>query len=554
MKKKTVNKVMIIVVAVIAIFLTALTVASRGMDKPETVNQVAVVNVKKGNVAEELDATGTVESMNKKVFFSPVNATVKELDFEAGDSVRKGQQLVTYDLKDLEEENQKAELNVKSGQLDLKDAVNQTNKAEDKQAEAQANVQTLEGQVDQWQQYVYDLQAAIQQRTTDAQNQAAAEASASAQAAAVAAQQEYQKQLKEYQKEEKELRGKRDKALTAYNQAENEYEMAMETWKKNASSVNEEALMEKEKAKTEAEVAYKNAEEAYNQLSAPSLSDVAGTAGQNGDMSAASVDTSDLQRELDSASATLAELQSELASEKAVAESDPAALTDEAKEKMEVANNLTELEAKSVEELIAEGKKGIQAEFNGVISDSKVVEGSAVTQGMEMFTLESTEDVSVDISVSKYDYALLKEGQKATIEMGDSTYEGTLTKINRVAIPNEEGTPMIGAVVKIDNPDENIFIGVEAKVTVHAAEANDVPVVPVEAVNIGKNGSFCYVLRDGIIESQKVETGISSDTQVEIVSGLKEGDQVIPDIGNLEEGSKAQAIPEDGIEGSEDAA
>ena len=544
MKKKTINKVMILVVAGIAVFLSALTVASMTMEKPKTASQVETVEVEKGNVAEELDATGTVESRNKKVFFSPVNATVKKLNFEAGDSVRKGQQLVTYDLEDLEKENQKALLNVKSGRLDLEDAVNQSEEALEKQSEAKANVQTLEGQVDEWQQYVYDLQAAIQQRTTDAQNQAAAQASASAQEAAEAAQKAYQQQLKEYQESEKKLRDIRDKALTAYNQAKNEYDMAMETWKKNASEPNQEALLEKEKARTQAELAYKAAQEAYGQLTPPDMEGLTGAAGST-DLSGASADTSDLQRELDSASATLAELQSELASEKAVAEADPASLSEEAKEKMEVANNLTELEAKSVEELIEEGKKGIQAEFNGVISDCQVAQGAAVTQGMELFTLESTEEVSVNISVSKYDYEVLKEGQKATIEMGDSTYEGTLVKINRVAIPNAEGTPMIGAEVRIDNPDENIFIGVEAKVTVHAEHAKGVPVVPVEAVNIGKSGSFCYVLRDGVIEKQEVQTGISSDTMVEIKSGLKAGDQVIPDIGSLEEGDAAQAAPRD---------
>ncbi|HJD13098.1 MAG TPA: efflux RND transporter periplasmic adaptor subunit [Candidatus Ruminococcus avistercoris] len=544
MKKKTINKVMILVVAGIAVFLSALTVASMTMEKPKTASQVETVEVEKGNVAEELDATGTVESRNKKVFFSPVNATVKKLNFEAGDSVRKGQQLVTYDLEDLEKENQKALLNVKSGRLDLEDAVNQSEEALEKQSEAKANVQTLEGQVDEWQQYVYDLQAAIQQRTTDAQNQAAAQASASAQEAAEAAQKAYQQQLKEYQESEKKLRDIRDKALTAYNQAKNEYDMAMETWKKNASEPNQEALLEKEKARTQAELAYKAAQEAYGQLTPPDMEGLTGAAG-SADLSGASADTSDLQRELDSASATLAELQSELASEKAVAEADPASLSKEAKEKMEVANNLTELEAKSVEELIEEGKKGIQAEFNGVISDCQVAQGAAVTQGMQLFTLESTEEVSVNISVSKYDYEVLKEGQKATIEMGDSTYEGTLVKINRVAIPNAEGTPMIGAEVRIDNPDENIFIGVEAKVTVHAEQAKGVPVVPVEAVNIGKSGSFCYVLRDGVIEKQEVQTGISSDTMVEIKSGLKAGDQVIPDIGSLEEGDAAQAAPRD---------
>ena len=70
MKKKTINKVMILVVAGIAVFLSALTVASMTMEKPKTASQVETVEVEKGNVAEELDATGTVESRNKKVFFS----------------------------------------------------------------------------------------------------------------------------------------------------------------------------------------------------------------------------------------------------------------------------------------------------------------------------------------------------------------------------------------------------------------------------------------------------------------------------------------------------
>ena len=200
------------------------------------------------------------------------------------------------------------------------------------------------------------------------------------------------------------------------------------------------ALLEKEKARTQAELAYKAAQEAYGQLTPPDMEGLTGAAG-SADLSGASADTSDLQRELDSASATLAELQSELASEKAVAEADPASLSKEAKEKMEVANNLTELEAKSVEELIEEGKKGIQAEFNGVISDCQVAQGAAVTQGMQLFTLESTEEVSVNISVSKYDYEVLKEGQKATIEMETALMKGRWLRSTGWQFPTRKGRP-----------------------------------------------------------------------------------------------------------------
>lgn len=523
-KKKKINKIMIGVIAAVVVIIAVLALASKNVKAPEATAQVNVINVEKGDVSEELDATGTVKSLQKKTFYSPVNATIQDMPFEVGDSVKEGEQLITYDLEDLEKENQKAELNVKSGKLDYNDAVNQANKAADKQATAAANAQSLQAQVDDWQQYVYDLQDAIAAETENAKNEAIQEA----QDATAEAQELYAQQKAEYDKEKAEYDKKLEKLSKVKADALKRSQLPSATEEQKAKALED----------------YSLAVDDYNRLAAQPPTEPAYSTGAGGAVSGeeiASTDTTELQRELERASATLAELQGELATEKATAEADVSTLTAETKEKMQVATNLSELEAKSVEELIAEGKKGVQAEFTGVISDSKVASGAAVSQGMEMFTLESTKNVSVEIQVSKYDFAMLKEGQKATISLGDNTYQGTLTKINKVAIPNEKGTPMIGATVKIDNPDENIFIGVEAKVTVQAASADNVLVVPVEAVNIGNDGSFCYVLRDGVIAKQTIETGISSDEYMEVKSGLKEGDQVIPDLGMLQEGDQAQA-------------
>lgn len=209
---------------------------------------------------------------------------------------------------------------------------------------------------------------------------------------------------------------------------------------------------------------------------------------------------------------------------------------------MQISSNLSELESKNLQELLEEGRKGIRAEFKGVISDSKVTQGAEVTQGMELFTLQSTDDVCVDANISKYDFDKVREGQKAAITLGDKKYKGTVKKVSKIAIPNEKGTPLIGVEVHIDNPDDGIFIGVEAKVTIEAAEAKDVTVLPLEVVNIGKDGSFCYVVEDGVITKKNIETGVSSDSHVEVKSGLEVGDQVIKDIGNYSEGDKVEAI------------
>lgn len=558
------NKLMLGIVAGVIVIAGVLLLINKSKGQQEGLPQVEVVAVTKGDVAQELDATGVVESQLKKTFFSPVNATIAHMDVSAGDLVKKGQKLITFNLEDLEKENKKAELNALSEKYDTQNTINKSNEAASKQASAQANVDTLEGQVESWKNYVSDLKNRISQVNADAA--AAAKQEAVNAAAAVANQQkqlkeQYQKDLTTYQKEtlpkyqselKKALQKKND-TLSAYNKADMDYQLAFETWSANQTAENQLAVNEKDAARSQAQIAMETAEADYNRLEQnppaepqmPSSLDEGAANLEDGSdenvLSDTSADTSALQAELEDASSTLAELQSELASQKAIAEADAGTLTAEERAKMDVTSNLSELEKKSLEELIAEGRKGIEAEFDGVISEAEVTEGSAVSQGLEMFTLQSTEDVNVNINISKYDYDKIAEGQKADISLGGNTYQGTVKKVSRIAVANEKGAPMISAQVHIDNPDDNIFLGVDAKVVVHAAQATQVLVVPNSVINIGKDGSFCYVVEDGVIVKKLVETGLSSDSMTEIKSGLEENDAVILDMGNHMEGDAVEA-------------
>lgn len=558
---------MIGIAAGVVVIAGALLVINQNAGAAETVPSVEVVAVSRGDVSQELDATGTVESQKKKTFFSPVNATIENMNVTAGDMVKKGEKLITFNLEDLEKENTRAELNALSGQYDTQNTIKKSNEAAAKQANAQANVDTLEGQVASWKQYVSDLRDRIAQ--VNAEAQAAAQQQAADAQAAVAEQEkqlqeQYQADLKVYQQEtlpqyQSELKAAlktQNEKLSAYNQADMEYQLAFQTWSSAQTPENQAAVNEKEAVRTQAQIDLQTAQEAYQALEAnppeqpqkpQSLDEGAVQWGDGSSAGSGTVtaDTSALQAELEDASATLAELQSELASQEAVAESDAGTLTAEERAKLDVTNNLSELETKSTEELIEEGRKGIKAEFDGVISEASVTEGSAVTQGMQMFTLQSTEDVCVSINISKYDFDKLKEGQKADITLGSFSYEGTVEKISRIASVNEKGASMINAQVKIDNPDENIFLGVDAKVVVHAATAEDALLVPNSVINIGKDGSFCYVVEDGVIVRRPVETGIASDSETEILSGLDENDAVITDIGNFEEGDAVEAVAQE---------
>ena len=601
MKKKKSKKKIIIGAAAVLVVAGGVTVAGQRNSKETQIPQVPVVTAEMGDVEEIVDATGTVGSEEEKTYYSPVNAELKTVSFSQGDVIKKGTKLIEFNTEDLEKDNQKAELNLKSTKYDTKDTRNKSDKAEKKQKDAKKNVQELEKKIKDKKAYVASLKSQISAATAAAQREAAAQASAQAAAQAQAQQQEAQAKaqaeakkqqeiqrkyqaalntyktetLPQYQQKLSELNSQYNQAQSTYNQADTAYQMAFATWQADPSDENIQALNAAETSRTQAQIAMQQAKQAYEDYKqqTPQMPDLAdftqnssgsleeftdGTeddtseedtasgdyAYSGSDSSAVTADTSALESALESASDELAELQSDLASEKAIAEADSTSLTKEEKEKLKVTDNLSELDAKSAKELVEEGKKGITAEFNGIVSKADIKQGAAVTQVMELFTIQNTDKASVDVTLSKYDYDTVKEGQSAEITLGDNTYQGTVTKMSHIAVQNEKGTPVISATVSINDPDDDIFLGVDAKVKIHAASAKNVVTLPVEVVNIGKDGSFCYVIEDGLVTKRDITTGISSEDYVEVIDGIKEGEEVISDLGDYTEGMEVQAVSE----------
>lgn len=191
-------------------------------------------------------------------------------------------------------------------------------------------------------------------------------------------------------------------------------------------------------------------------------------------------------------------------------------------------------------------REGVKADFNGVITSVDAVAGQTVASGMQLFILENTDDLKVSINVNKYDLEQLKVGQKAEITINGAVYEGIVTKINGMAQTNAKGAATVTADIHIDNPDGNIYLGIEAKVKIQSDAVENALLVPVECVNYDTKGAFCYVVENGVIIRRDVEAGISSDMQIQIIKGLEAGEQVITQVtGDLNEGMEVTPMPQE---------
>ncbi len=224
----------------------------------------------------------------------------------------------------------------------------------------------------------------------------------------------------------------------------------------------------------------------------------------------------------------LAEFESNLAEQKGIQNStEDSMLTANGKKQIEATKELAALKAEKVKAAVAQVSEGLKADFGGIVTDVKAVSGGVMEESGELLTIESNEDVCVEISLSKSELEKVHEGQKAVITVVGKEYEGTVTRISKSATKNEKGASVVSGEIHIDNPDADIFLGVEAKVKIQGAVAEDAIAVPIEAVNVGREGSFVYIVENGVLAVRNVETGIASTELLEIKSGLDGSEQIV---------------------------
>ncbi len=102
------------------------------------------------------------------------------------------------------------------------------------------------------------------------------------------------------------------------------------------------------------------------------------------------------------------------------------------------------------------------------------------------------------------------------------------------------------AEIHIDNPDQDLYLGVDGKVTIQGNKAENVVTVPIEAVNIGKDGSFVYIVdENGMIEKRIITTGLSSAEATEVKEGLDGTERVVLSVdAGIEEGMQVTPVEE----------
>lgn len=168
----------------------------------------------------------------------------------------------------------------------------------------------------------------------------------------------------------------------------------------------------------------------------------------------------------------------------------------------------------------------VTSPMTGVIATRGVERGGFASQGAPAYTVMDLSTIKVEVGVSEQVLNTIHVGDKVSVLMtavSELPLEGTVSTI----APAAGQTGMYTVKVELNNKDGKIKSGMMAEVSFTMESSKDTIVLPRNAVIEKDNEVYVYVVENGVAKKVNVELGIESGDTIEILSGLKDGDNVV---------------------------
>lgn len=441
---------------------------------------------KTGNIAEEIEVTGNVQGEQSTTYYAAVTSPISECDLEAGDIVTENELLLTYDTADLERVYEQAVVTAQSTENSMNGQITASNKNASlyNKAVSDSNVYMN----------LYAIARASNDQINQSQYQENWDIANSAKA--------IEGQIAEKNKtiaDKTSLANEKTEALLSLTPGSDEY-------KKVTDELN--GLKQ--------DITNLNKDVACLSGNLAALSPQMLSPEENAKATVNNNWMQDIQRNWTESTTLKNTYEGQI-------------LNSYQKDQLKDSYDLAAMSVENAEEDIVKAKTGVSAEYNGIVTNSYVSKGSVVSKGTPLFTIESSDDLKVSVGISKYDIGKIELGQRANVSIGGHNYSARVSEINRLAKATDSSKAKVLVSVHIDDPDEYVYLGIEADVTIYAQEKENALMIPQEGYYADDSGDYCYIIKDGVIDKRYITTGVSSDDYVEVIDGLNAGDVVITD-------------------------
>lgn len=172
----------------------------------------------------------------------------------------------------------------------------------------------------------------------------------------------------------------------------------------------------------------------------------------------------------------------------------------------------------------------LRSPIDGVVTARNYDKGDMYSMSQPLFTVQQIVPVKMYIGVSESEYTKVRPGQKVTLTVEafpGKEFEGEVVRLYPVI---DASTHTFKVEIKVANSSKQLRPGMFAKVTLNFGNNRSI-VVPDSAIvkQAGSGDRFVYVYNpsDGTVDFRKVVLGVRIGTEVEILEGLADGEQVV---------------------------
>lgn len=200
--------------------------------------------------------------------------------------------------------------------------------------------------------------------------------------------------------------------------------------------------------------------------------------------------------------------------------------TKEEVDALQNAVTIAQLELDSARAAFAQTK--VTAPFPATVTEINVREDELVGAFTPLASIAQLNTLEIAVEIDEIDVAHTEPGQLVDVRLDafpGERFAGNLVRLFPAAT-NQRGSTVYNAVVEFDPRTFNVRLGMGASLKIQTVEKKGVLLVPNRALkNVGTQKAV-HIVGPGEPRDVIVETGPSDGNQTEIVSGLKEGDQV----------------------------
>lgn len=171
-------------------------------------------------------------------------------------------------------------------------------------------------------------------------------------------------------------------------------------------------------------------------------------------------------------------------------------------------------------------KTRITAPFSGEIGLKSVSDGSYISPTTQIAILQQSDPVKIDFYIPEKYSALVSKGDTFSFSLENATGK-YMASVIAIEPDIDQNTRTLHVRATSPNKKGEIRTGSYARVNFTLDRNESAILIPTESVIPVLKGKKVFVVRNGKAEEVMVETGLRSDKQIEIISGLQQGDTVV---------------------------